>query len=171
MEDDRLLVLQAKAVPSPGDMYLAKHYTINLVSVFPERSNILSIGQADTGMLRDVSLQSGSNRKVMIFSQYWKRFSLDTRNWLPDVGPRNVNHHSIYSPDLEYYLAGEPADHPDHFTLYQTTDGKRLFTSTRMAGVYDIAWSRDSKRFAVVVVPKRASGSAYREDLVVYSIR
>ncbi|HLM80612.1 MAG TPA: hypothetical protein VK302_08255 [Terriglobales bacterium] len=168
--DGQLIVLQAKPVPSPGDMYLAKHYSLRLLSVFPERNEILSLGQADMGGLGKVSLQSASDRRVLIFSQHWKPFSLKTRDWLPEIGPRNTNRRSIYSPDLKYYLLAEPTEEPSHISLYQTENGQRLFTSAAVAGLYDMAWSRDSKRFAVVVVPKGAVGSAYREDLVVYSI-
>jgi hypothetical protein len=170
MADGGLLVLQGKPVPSPGDMYLASHYTMNLVSVFPEKSLVFSMGQVKMGNW-EVALQSASGGRVMIFSQYWKPFSLQTRDWLPDMGPRNTDQRSVYSPDLRYYLAAEPAtEEPNHVTLYDAATGKPVFTSAKTEAVYDITWSGDSKRFAVVVVPRHANAAAYREELVVYSI-
>jgi hypothetical protein len=171
MTDGHLLVLQGKPIPSAGDMYLATQYSISLKSVFPERNDILSLGQAQRGW--GTSLQSGSDGRLMIFWQYWRPFSLGARKWLLPTGPRNANMRSIYSPDMKYYLAAEPAEPaglPDHFTLYKAGDGKKLAVLPKMADVYGATWSRDSKRFAFVGVPRGAFGARYREDLTVYFI-
>jgi len=42
-------------------------------------------------------------------------------------------------------------------------DGQRLFTSPRLTGVYDLAWSKDSRKFAVVAQSKQVS--VYRDIL------
>jgi len=106
----------------------------------------------------------------MIFEKYWRPYSLRINNWLPELGPRNKNSNSVYSPDLKYYLAAEPAGSPDHFALYQAANGRSVAILSRAAEVFGAVWSRDSKRFAVVVVPRGASGAQYREELVVYSV-
>jgi hypothetical protein len=168
--DDQLLVLQAKPIPSRGDMYLAKHYNFNLISVFPQKSELLSLGQGDMTDLWKIAVQPVANQTVLIFSSYWKAFSLNTKTWLSDIGPPNANRRSAYSPDLNYYVACEPSAHPHHFTLYRTIDGQRLFASPKLAEVYSMTWSRDSRKLAVVALPVGVSSSAYRENLFVYSV-
>jgi hypothetical protein len=171
MAGNKLLVLQAKPIPSPGDMYLASHYELSLATVFPKRDEIFSMGQADTNKLWDASFQPVAKDEVVIFASYWKLFSLKTRNWLPEIAPRNANRHSVYSPNGEYYLAVEPSrEEPSQFTLYRTADGMKLFTSPKMAHVFEVTWSPDSRRFAVVTVPKELSAMAYREVLTIYSL-
>lgn len=172
MAGDKLLVLQAKPFPTAGDMYLASRYELSVTAVLPKQDDIFSMGQADMNKLWDASFQPVANDEVLIFEKYWKPFSLETRNWLPETAPHNANHYSIYSPNEEFYLAVEPSrEEPSHFTLYRTADGAKLFTSPTMANVFDLAWSRDCRRFAVVALPNRVPASAYRETLTVYSLR
>lgn len=171
MAGDKLLILQAKPLPTAGDIYLASRYELSLATVFPKRDEVFSMGQADMNKLWDASFQPVANDEVIIFEEYWRPFSLGARNWLPETAPHNTNHHSIYSPNGEYYLAAEPVgEEPRQFTLYRAEDGEKLLTSPTMANVFDLAWSRDSTRFAVVSVPKGVSGSAYREVLTVYKL-
>jgi hypothetical protein len=171
MAGKQLLVLQAKPIPSAGDIYLASHYELSLATVFPKGGELFSMGQGDMNKVWDASLQPISDDEVMIFAEYWKPFSLKTRGWLPETAPRNANRRSIYSPNGKYYLAVEPVkEEPSHCTLYRVEDGQRLFASPTMATVFGVTWSRDSTRFAVVAVPKGASGSTYREVLTVYSL-
>src|SRR5260221_337341 len=168
---DQLLVLQAKPIPSAGDMYLASRYQLSLVRVFPKRDEVFSMGQGDMNKAWDASLQPISDGEVMIFAEYWKPFSLETRDWLPQTALRNANPRSIYSPNGKYYLAVEPVkEEASHFGLYRAVDGHKLFTSATMANIFDVAWNRDSTRFAIVAAPKGYSGSAYRNVLAVYSL-
>jgi len=171
MAGDELFVLQAKPTPSAGDMYLANHYDLSLATVFPKRDEVFSLGQGGMNKLWDASVQALANDEIMIFAEYWKTFSLKTRGWLPETAPRNTNRRSIYSPNGEYYLAVEPVkEAPSQFTLYRAADGEKLFTSPTMANVFDMAWNRDSTRFAVVALPNGVPASAYREVLTVYSL-
>jgi hypothetical protein len=165
MAGDQLLALQAEPIPSVGDMYLASHYALNLLAVFPKMARVFSMGQGDMHAVWDSSFQPIAESKVMIFAGHWK-------GWLPEMAPRNANRRSIYSPNGMYYIAVEPVkEEPSQFTLYRAADGHRLFTSSRLAGVYDLAWSKDSRRFAVVAQSKGVPVSAYRENLYVYSVR
>jgi len=150
-------------------MYLAGQYAISIRSAFPERREILSLGRF-TRAAEDLSLQSASDGRIMVYWQYWRPLSLRTRKWLPDMGPQNAKVKSIYSPDLKYYLVREPDDSPDHFTLYLTATGERLHAFPKVQDVYDAAWSQNSKRLALVVVPVGVSASNYHENLVVYSV-
>lgn len=171
MAGDKVLMLQAKPIPTAGDMYLAGHYDLSLTAVSPKKEEVLSMEQSDMNKLWDVSFQPVANDEVMIFTDYWKPFSLDTRSWLPDAAPWNANHRSIYSPNGKYYLAVEPVkEEPSHFSLYRTVDGQKLFTSATTANIFDVEWNQDSTRFAVVALPKGVSGSAYREVLTVYAL-
>jgi hypothetical protein len=171
MAGKQLLVLRAKPIPSAGDIYLASHYELSLATVFPRRDEVFSMGQGEMNKVWDASLQPISDDDVMIFAEYWKPFSLETRGWLPETAPRNANRRSIYSPNGKYYLAaGTIKEEPSQFTLYRAADSEKLFTSPTMASVFDLTWSRDSTRFAVVAVPKGVSGSTYREVLTVYSL-
>jgi hypothetical protein len=169
MTHDQLVVLQGKHPHSADGMDLPGQYVISITSVFPERNDILSLGQF-IRVPEDLSLQSASDGRILVYWQYWRPLSLRTRKWLPDIGPRNTNEKSIYSPDLKYYLVREPQDSPDHFTLYQTAKGERLHTFPKVQDVYDATWSQDSKRLAFVVVPMGATASKYHEDLMVYSV-
>lgn len=172
MENDQLLALEARPIPNAGDMYLASHYQLSLAKLFPTTTDVLSVGLGDTYGMRDASFQPIAGGEVMIFSKFWKHFSLETREWPPETAPENTNKWSVYSPNGRYYLAVEPRpQEPSHFSLYRTSDGQQLFTSPTMANVFDMAWSRDSNRFSVVIVPKEVSGSAYREVLTVYSLQ
>lgn len=172
MAGDKLLVLQAKPGPIAGDMYLASHYELSLVSVFPKIDEIFAMGQADMNKLWSAAFQPAGNDEVMIFTEYWKPFSLETKSWLPETAPRNSNRRSAYSPNGEYYLAVEPVgDEPNCFTLYRTADGQKLFTSPKVANLFDLAWSRDSSRFAVVALPNGIPAQAYREVLTVYTLQ
>jgi WD40-like Beta Propeller Repeat len=171
MAGDKLLMLQAKPFPTAGDMYLASRYELSLATVFPKKDEVFSMAQADMNKLWETSFQPVANDEVLIFEKYWKPFSLETRNWLPETAPHNTNHRSIYSPNGEFYLAVEPSrEEPSRFTLYRTANGMKLFTSPTMASVFDLAWSRDCRRFAVVVRPNGAPALAYREVLTIYSL-
>ncbi len=170
MAGDQLLALQAKPIASVGDMYLASHYALNLLSVFPKMVDVFSMGQGDMNSVWDSSFEPISEGTVMIFAGYWKPFSLESKGWLPETAHRNANRRSIYSPNGMYYIAAEPVkEEPSRFTLYRAADGQRLFTSPILTGVYDLAWSKDSRKFAVVGQSKQAS--VYRDNLYVYSVR
>lgn len=166
---NQLVALLGTPVPSPGDMYLAKDYDINLLSVLPERKKILSIGKEELTNDEGDLFQAGSDKKVMVFSHYWRPLSLTTGKWLPDLGPRNTRRKSMYSPDLKYYVTSEPTDVPDHFVLYQAASGKKLQSFPKMVTALEAVWSRDSKRLAIVGVPANV-GTVYREELGVYSL-
>jgi hypothetical protein len=166
---NQLIALLGTPVPSPGDIELAKDYDINLLSVLPEKKKILSIGRHDTANDEANSFQAASDGRLMVFSHFWRPFSLTTGKWQPDLGPRNTRRASIYSPDLKYYVTSEPTDAPDHFVLYQAASGKKLQTFPKMATTFEAVWSQDSKRLAIVGVPTNA-GAVYREELGVYSL-
>jgi WD40-like Beta Propeller Repeat len=166
---NQLVALLGTPVPSPGDMYLAKDYDISLLSVLPEKKRILSIGKEEMANDEEDSFQAASDQRVMIFSHYWRPFSLTTGKWLPDLGPRNTRRTSTYSPDLKYYLTSEPTDAPDHFVLYQAASGQKLQSFPKMITALEAVWSRDSKRLAIVGVPANV-GKVYREELGVFSL-
>lgn len=169
---DNLLALEAKPIPTSGDMYLASHYELSLVSVFPKTDEVFAMGQADMRKLGNTAFQPVGNDEVMIFTEYWKPFSVGTKNWLPGTAPRNSNRRSEYSPNEKFYLAVEPiGDEPSQFALYRTEDGQKLFTSPKVANLFDVTWSRDSARFAVVTLPKGVPAQAYREVLTVYTLQ
>ena len=170
LSDDKVIVLQARPVPTAGDMYLARKYDLELMSVFPAKTPVLSLGQFEIMKLRQVSFQALSEGRLMILSGYWKAFSLDSKSWLPQTGPQNTIARSFYSPSGEYYVTKEPLDEPDHFTLVRAADGEKMFVSPMADGIYGVTWSRDSTRFAVVTLPKGRSGPSYREELTVYSL-
>lgn len=166
-----LLVLLGKPVPSPGDSYLAQRYDLSLVSVSANgHTELLSMGRAEMQNLRDISIQESSGERVLVRSKYWKAFSVKERRWLFERLGQNDNPQSLYSPDLAYYLTPEPAGNPNQFILRRASDGQILFTSRKMESAYEAAWSRDSKRFLIVGVPKQAGSPSYREELTVYSI-
>ena len=165
------IVLQARPVPQVGDLYLAGKYDLELVNVFAGNDSVLALGRFDIAKLREVSFQPLSGERLMILSGYWRAFSLNSKEWLPDAGPQNTKPHSFYSPNGEYYIAAEPADEPDHFAVTRSADGKAIFVSEKTNALYGVTWSRDSKRFAVVTLPKGRRGHSYRDDLTVYSLQ
>jgi WD40-like Beta Propeller Repeat len=174
---DQLVALQAVPVPSPGDLYTASRYDVRLISALPVERTLLSFkaeGSWSNPPDLTFTFQAVSDGRLLVYLHYWRLFSHKTGEWLPDPGPRNTNRTSVYSPDLRYYVAGlpaaDPTDQPDHFVLYQTRTGKRLAVSPKMAGVYDATWSPDSKRFAIVVLPRGVGGLTYAEKLMVYSV-
>ena len=171
LADDKVFVLEARPVPSVGDMYLAGTYDLQLISVFPQKTTLVSIGQTKITGLREISFQPLTKDRLIVLSDYWRTFSLESNEWLPQVGPKNKIPASFYSPSGKYYLATEPSDAPDHFTLFRTDDGAKMFVSPVVEGIYGMAWSRDSNRFAVVTLPKGRSGPSYKEELAVYSLR
>ncbi len=172
MVGGQLFVLKAKPLPTAGDMYLASHYELSLATIFPKGAEVFSLAQGDMNQLWDTSFQPFGDEGVMIFAGYWRALSLETRSWLPETAPRNTNRKSSYSPNGKYYLAMEPVgEEPSKFTLYRAADGERVFSSSTLAEIYDMAWSKDSRKFIIVARPKSASGSAYRENLLVYSIK
>jgi len=169
---DQLVALQAKPAPSAGDMYLASYYALQLVPVLPKKTEKTLIQNADLNRFWHISMQATSDTTVRIFTEYWRAFSLESKDWLPDSTPQNTNYRSSYSPDGKYYLATEPADdEPTHVALYRTADGQKLFTSAAAQTVLSLAWSRDSKQFATVAVPDGTRALDYREVLAIYSMR
>jgi hypothetical protein len=170
-----VVALLGLPIPTPGDMYLAQNYEMNLVSIVPEQKTLLQLGKRSMESDDHTSFQPVSNDRVLIFSTYWKLFSVGTGKPLADIGPRNTNLKSVYSPDLSYYLrpeAAEPGQDPDHFVLYRTADGKRIQSLRKMAYVYEAVWSPESNRFAIVGVPMTgASPMHHLEELIVYSVR
>jgi hypothetical protein len=166
---NELVVLLGTPIPSPGDTYLAEHYDINLVSALPEKKKILPIGREEMANNLGNSFQVASDGRILVFSHYWRPFSVTEGKWLPDLGPRNIRRASIYSTDLKYYVTVEPGDPPNHFVLYQTASGKKLHIFPKMITALDAVWSRDSKRLAIVGVPMNV-GAGYREELAVYSL-
>lgn len=162
-------------VPSVGDMYMAQNYDMELVSVLHDAQAILPLGMRSAESDDDTSFQPVSGNRVLIFSEYWKLFSIDRGELLADIGPPNTNIKSVYSPDLKYYLraeSAEPGQDADHFVLYRTADGKRLQSLQKMARVYEAVWSSLSNRFAIAGIPVTgASARHHVEELVIYSVR
>lgn len=167
--DGSAIVLQGKPVPAPGDMYLASRYSIALRALTPQPAELISFGAMEMNELGDLSLQPISKSTALIFTAYWRPFSLEKKNWLPELGPKNKRAKSVYSPDLKHYALAEPAEEPTHFTVYRSPDGSKLFSSPPVAGVFAMTWSQDSSKLAVVTLPKGASGAKYREVLHIYS--
>jgi hypothetical protein len=169
-----VVALLGMPIPAPGDMYMTDNYDMSLVSVLPMQRTVLSLGKRKAESWDETTFQVISGEKVLIFSQYWKLFSLSTGEALPQVGPKNTKLKSIYSPDLKYYLSPESAErghNPDHFVLYRTSDGKRLESLRNMALAYGAVWSPQSNRFAIVGTPPDGLNAMHhREELVVYSI-
>jgi dipeptidyl aminopeptidase/acylaminoacyl peptidase len=171
LADGNVIALQARPVPSAGDLYLAETYDLDLMTVFPAKSTLLPLGHFETSRLREVSFQALSGNRLMVLSGYWRAFSLNSKDWLADIGPQNTRPRSFYSPSGEFYLVTEPVDEPDHFSLIRSGDGKTIFVSEKVSSIYGVTWSRDSKRFAVVTLPDGQSGWSYREKLAVYSLQ
>lgn len=171
-----VLALLGTPVPSAGDMYTARIYNMELVSVLHGIHTVVTLGKWSGESDEDEgSFQPVSGGRVLIFSKYWKLFSVAKGNPLADIGPRNTDPKSVYSPDLKYYLRAEsekPGQDPDHFVLYRTADGKRLQSLRKMTYVYGAVWSAESNRFAVIGVPVTgASPMHHAEELVIYSVR
>jgi hypothetical protein len=169
-----VVALLGLPIPSPGDMYMTDNYDMSLVSVLPVQRTVLSLGKRKAESWDETTFQVISEEKVLIFSEYWKLFSLSTGEELPQVGPKNTKLKSIYSPDLKYYLSPESAERgrdPDHFVLYRTADGKRLESLRKMALVNGAVWSSQSNRFAIAgVASDGLNAMRHREELVVYSL-
>jgi WD40-like Beta Propeller Repeat len=172
---NEVVALLGMPLPTAGDMYMTDSYDMSLVSVFPVQRTVLSLGKRKAESWDETAFQAVSDERVLMFSQYWKLFSVSTGKQLPDFGPRNTNLKSIYSPDLKYYLRAEAAqrgEDPDHFALYRAADGKQLASLPRMALAYGALWSPESNRFAIVGVPMAgASATHHMEELVIYSVR
>lgn len=170
-----VVALVGTPVPSAGDMYLAQNYDMELVSVLHGTQAPVALGRRSMEDNDDASFQPGSGDRVLIFSKYWKLFSAATGKPLADIGPRNTNLKSLYSPDIRYFLraeAAEPGQDPNHFVLYRTADGKRLQSLGKMASVYEAVWSLESNRFAIVGVPMTGASPVHHvEELVIYSVR
>lgn len=166
-----VIALLGMPIPLAGDMYLAQNYDMNLVSLLPQQRTILPLGKRSMESYDNATFQPVSGERVLIFSQYWKLFSLATREILADAGPKNTKVKSIYSPDLKYYLCAEPDAEPNRFVLYRTADGKRVESFPKMAAVYGAVWSPQSSRFGIIELPiAGASAMNHREELVVYSV-
>lgn len=120
------------------------------------------------------AFQAVSNERVLVFAKYWKLFSTSTGQSLPDVGPKNTELNSSYSPDFKYCLRAE-AVKPDqdlfHFVLYRMPDGEKLANLPRMAGPYAVAWSPQANRFAIVARTRASTARHHVEELPIYSIR
>jgi hypothetical protein len=170
LSDQKVIALQARPIPSAGDMYMADRYELALISAFPVKDILLPLGEFETENLRQVSFQALTKNRLMILSGYWKSFSLDSKSWLPQTGPQNTIPGSFYSPSGKYYLAAEPLEQPDHLTLIRAADGEKMFVSPVVDGIYGITWSPNSMRFAVVTLTKGRTGAAYREELTIYSL-
>lgn len=171
---NEVIALWGRPIPAPGDIYLARKYDRSLVAVFPLQRAILSLGQMSS--FDAAALQAISNERVLVFSKYWKLFSTSNGQALPDVGPKNTELNSTYSPDLKYYLrpeAGKPDQDLSQLALYRTTDGAKLVSLPRMAEPYAAVWSPQANRFAMVgVAPTRARAARHHvEELLIYSIR
>jgi len=168
-----VVALLGTPLPAPGDMYMANSYDMSLVSVYPALRLVLSFGVRKAA--DKIAFQTVSGERILIFSEYWKAYSLSTGKPLPDIGPKNTNLKSTYSPDLKYYLRAQAAQRdgePDRFVLYRTADGKRLESLPRMARADEAVWSLDSSRFAIVGVPiAGAKPTHHVEQLIVYSVR
>jgi hypothetical protein len=171
---NEVIALIGRPIPALGDIYLARRYDRSLVSVFPAQRTILSLGPMSG--LDPTALQAVSNERVMVFSKYWKLFSTSSGQPLPDVGPKNSELNSSYSPDLKYYLRAE-AVKPDqdlfHFVLYRKSDGEKLASLPRMTAPYAAVWSPQANRFAIIgIAPTGASAARHHvEELLIYSIR
>jgi hypothetical protein len=150
--------------------YMAANYDIDLISVFPKQRKILALGEMGVQSLHDVAFQVGSDGRILVFAEFWRLYSLSDGEPLPDVGPHNSRRKSFYSPDLKYYLSAQPEDDPDQFVLYSAADGKKLTAIAQMASVYAVAWSPDSKRFALVGLPKGVGAPHPSDQLAVYSL-
>ena len=166
-----VVALLGTPVPSAGDSYLAQNYDMRLVSVLPEQRTILPLGKRSMESDDNTTFQAVSGERVLVFQQYWKLFSIDSREILAQIGPKNMKPKSVYSPDLKYYLCAEPEGDPNHFVLYRTADGKQIESFPKMALVYDAFWSSQSNRFGIVELPMTgASAVNHREELAVYSV-
>ena len=95
-----VFALLGTPVPSPGDMYTARKYNMELVSVLPQRKAALRLGTRDAQSDDDVVFQPASGERALIYSKYWQLYSLTGGERLPDPGPENTNPKSVYSPDL-----------------------------------------------------------------------
>ena len=170
-----VVALLGTPIPTRGDMYMTDSYDMSLVSVLPAQRTVLSLGKRKSESSDETAFQAVSGGRLLIFSQYWKLFSVAEGKPLPDVGPRNTNLKSIYSPDLKFYLRAEaarPGQEADRFVLYRTIDGMRLDSLPGMAIAYGAVWSAASNRFAIVGVPMAGAPATHHvEELVVYSVR
>jgi hypothetical protein len=167
---NKVIALVGMPIPAPGDTYLAQNYEVDLVTIYPEKRKILSLGKKSMENLEDATFQVVSGQRVLIFSQYWNLFSLVTGEPLAEADRKNPRRKSIYSPDLKYFLCAEPEGEPNHFVLYRTADGKTLVSLRKMGEVYGAVWSPDSRRFAVVGLPIGSGALNHHEELAVYSV-
>ena len=164
----RLLALQGIPVPAAGDTFMADDYEIKLLSLAPEKKEILRLGQKNK-MLSRLMLQPADDGKVMIGAGRWRPFSLKTKSWLPDIAslPADVTP-VIFSPDQKYYLSS--GGHS--FSLVNAATGENVFTEAvndDFDKIYDMVWSADSRRFAVVI-NKTGIFTDYHDTLNVYAI-
>jgi len=168
--NDQVMVLLGTPLPSLPDFYMANQYDMNLVSLAPVLKVIFPFGKIALGRTNEISFQLASAQRVLVFSGYWKILSASTGIWLPGIGPKNTRQHSLYSPDLKYYLSFEPEEDFDHLVLYETKTGKALVIFPRGVYATGATWSSDSKHFAIAMAPKGAAGLSYHENLTVYAI-
>jgi hypothetical protein len=164
---NEIVALLGRPIPVPGDIYMASSYEMSLVTAFPEQKLISSLGRRKASSQDEAAFQAVSGERVLIFSQYWKLWSVTTGKQLPDLGPKNTDPQSIYSPDLKYYLRTES----DHIGVYRTADGRQLQILPKMVLVSGAVWNQESNRFAIAGVPLAgASAVRHAEELVIYSV-
>lgn len=169
---NEVVALLRMPIPTFADLYMASQYAMSLVAVLPVRRTITSLGKRNEVSWDDTTFQAISRERVLIFSKYWKLYSLATGKSLPGLGPRNTRLKSTYSPDLKYYLCAEPDDDPTHFVLYRTADGKPVESLPKMFAAYNAVWSPKSNRFAIVGVPTSGASAVHHiEEVVIYSVR
>lgn len=168
-EGNAVLVLFGKPIPEAGDVYLASNYDLQLMSALPQLTLVRQFGKHDMGNLDEIAFQVTGKGQLLIYSDYWKVFSLQG-DALPDAISRNSRKDSLYSPDATYYLTPEPPGEPDHYVLHRAADNKVIASLPKMASVFEAVWSPNSKSFAIIGAPKLPRGTPYREELAVYSL-
>jgi hypothetical protein len=168
---NEVVALLGMPIPASGDMYMAKDYDMSLISIFPLRKTILPLGKRSADSWDETNFQPVTDERILIYSKYWKLFSLLTGGLMSNPGPRNTKRESIYSRDLKYYLCAEPEGEPNHLVLYRTSDGKRLEILPKMALTYEASWSPDSKEFVIIGVPMVGASPVHHiEQMIVYSV-
>jgi hypothetical protein len=139
------------------------------MSALPQLTVVRQFGKHDMSNLDEIAFQATDKGRLLIYSDYWRIFSLQGDE-LPDAISRNFRKDSLYSHDANYYLTPEPPSEPDHYALHRAADNKVIASLPKMASVFEAVWSPNSKSFAIVGAPRLSRGTAYREELVVYSL-
>lgn len=171
MVGNDVLALLGTPQPSAGDMYLAEHYDVDLVSFSLSTGKSRTIVSKLGNSARGTSFQAISGTEVLIFSQYWRRLSLQDGKWLADSEPHNTNPKSYYSHDGKYYLVDEECDQNLCLTLKLALTGKVVAQISHTREIYEVTWSDDSKFFAVVNEVDGTKEEPHKELLTVYRIQ